>query len=45
MSVEGLKYLYDENLYTNDQFKIFVVCKWITAEEYKTITGVEYQVL
>ncbi|UXU56803.1 XkdX family protein [Staphylococcus agnetis] len=45
MSLEGLKYLYDEKLYTNEQFKIFVVCKWITAEEYKAITGVEYQVL
>ncbi|MCO4347524.1 XkdX family protein [Staphylococcus agnetis] len=45
MSLEGLKYLYKEKLYTNEQFKIFVVCKWITAEDYKDITGVEYQVL
>ncbi|WP_274316350.1 XkdX family protein [Staphylococcus hyicus] len=42
MSLEGLKYLYDEKLYTNEQFKIFVVCKWISKEQYKDITGVEY---
>ena len=42
MSLSSLKYLYDLGLYTNEQFKIFVVCKWITPEEYFSVTGAEY---
>ncbi|REI04077.1 XkdX family protein [Staphylococcus felis] len=44
MSYKNLKYLYDEGLYTNDQFKLFVRVKWITAEQFKEITGVEYDI-
>lgn len=42
MSLSSLKYLYDLGLYTNEQFKVFVVCKWINEGEYYSVTGVEY---
>lgn len=29
-------------LYTTDQVKVFVVAKWITSDDYKTITGQDY---
>lgn len=29
-------------LYTNEQMKIFVKSKWITSEQYKELTDVEY---
>ncbi|VUZ24882.1 Uncharacterised protein [Acetobacterium wieringae] len=40
----SIKRYYDEGRYTNDQVKIFVRAKWITAEQYKTITGEDYTV-
>lgn len=33
---------YKLGLYTADQVKSFVVCGWITAEDYKAITGQTY---
>ncbi|WP_083317834.1 MULTISPECIES: XkdX family protein [Staphylococcus] len=43
MSYNSLKYLYDEGLYTNEQFKIFVRVNWVTPEQYFECTGVEYK--
>lgn len=37
-----IKEFYDMNLYTNDDVKIFVRAKWITVEEYKAITTINY---
>ena len=33
---------YKEGRYTNDNFKLFVRCGWVTSEQYKEVTGVEY---
>ena len=33
---------YKLGLYTADQVKVFVTAGWITAAEYKTITGTDY---
>lgn len=33
---------YDKGFYTDEQMKVFVVANYITAEEYKTITGNDY---
>ncbi|WP_449126343.1 XkdX family protein [Staphylococcus chromogenes] len=42
MWYNNLKYLYEKGHYTNAQFAVFVKAKWITSEEYFSITGVEY---
>lgn len=33
---------YKLGLYTSDNVKAFVVAGWITADDYKTITGADY---
>lgn len=33
---------YNDGYYTNDSLKIFVVKGKITADQYKTITGIDY---
>ncbi|MED3792314.1 XkdX family protein [Niallia alba] len=33
---------YAKGFYTNERMKVFVVSAWITSEEYKEITGVDY---
>lgn len=38
----SIKKYYDEGRYTDEQVKIFVIVKWITPAEYKTITGKTY---
>jgi uncharacterized XkdX family phage protein len=37
-----IKEYYNLKLYTSDDIKIFVKVKWITVDEYKTITNVDY---
>jgi len=39
-----IKEYYDLTLYTRDDVKIFVKANWITAEDYKTITSIDYVV-
>lgn len=34
---------YKEGLYDNDKMKIFVKCDWITADQYKELTGIDYE--
>lgn len=38
----SIKRYYNMGFYTNEQMKIFVVADFITAEQYKEITGGEY---
>lgn len=40
----SIKKYYNMGKYTNEQVKVFVSAGWITAEEYKEITGVDYTV-
>ena len=40
---EKLKFYYDFGLWTIEQMKKAVEKKWITAEEFKTITGEAYK--
>ncbi|PCF81433.1 XkdX family protein [Staphylococcus delphini] len=42
-SFNNIKYFYDRNYYTNDQIKRFVELECINEEEFKEITGVEYE--
>lgn len=35
---------YQRGIYTNENVKIFVKAKWITEEQFKDITGQDYQV-
>ncbi|WP_072060837.1 XkdX family protein [Clostridium novyi] len=37
-----IKEYFDLKLYTIEDVKVFVVARWITEEEFKTITGTEY---
>ncbi|NRT78648.1 XkdX family protein [Clostridium beijerinckii] len=37
-----IKKYYDLKLYNNDDVKIFVQANWITTDEYKTITNIDY---
>ena len=37
-----IKEYYDLKLYTVDDIKVFVQVNWITVDEFKTITGVDY---
>lgn len=37
-----IKDYYDFKLYTNDDMKVFVKVNWITTDEFKTITGIDY---
>lgn len=37
-----IKEYFDLKFYTSDDVKIFVRAKWISEEEYKTITTVNY---
>jgi uncharacterized XkdX family phage protein len=39
----SIKRYYDMGKYTNEQVKIFVMANWITAEQYKEITGEDYE--
>lgn len=39
---EKIKRYYDKGLYTNEQVKVFVVGGKITEEQYKEITGEDY---
>lgn len=34
---------YKAKLYTDEQFKIFVKCGWITESQYQETTGIEYK--
>jgi uncharacterized XkdX family phage protein len=38
----SIKKYYDMGKYTDEQMKVFVGAEWITPEQYKEITGVEY---
>lgn len=33
---------YKEGLYTTDDMKLFVEVQWISADEYKQLTGTDY---
>ena len=37
-----IKEYFDLKLYTSDDVKVFVKVNWITVEEYKAITGIDY---
>ena len=37
-----IKEYYDLNLYDNNDVRIFVKVNWITTDEYKTITSIDY---
>jgi uncharacterized XkdX family phage protein len=39
-----IKEYYDLKLYTTDDVKVFVKVQWITADEFKTITAIDYVV-
>ncbi len=43
MSYKTLKRYYDKGFYTDEDMKVFVDISWLSAEEYKTITKVEYK--
>lgn len=40
-----VKRYYDMKLFPLEQVKKAVLVKWITADEYKTITGLDYEPL
>lgn len=42
MWFETVKGFYKDELYNNDDVKVFVVAKMITKEEYKKITNEDY---
>lgn len=33
---------YQKGYYTDDQMRVFVTAGWITADDYKSITGQDY---
>lgn len=37
-----LKKYYDMGIYTDENMKVFVACRWINAKEYQEITGSIY---
>jgi len=37
-----IKEYFDLKLYTSEDVKIFVKVNWITTDEYKTITNIDY---
>lgn len=37
-----LKKYYDMGIYNDENMKVFVACRWLTAEEYQEITGSIY---
>lgn len=39
----SIKRYYDMGKYINEQLKIFVMANWITEEQYKEITGENYE--
>lgn len=39
---DAIVYYYELGYYNNENMKIFVEAEWITPEQYKGITGVEY---
>lgn len=41
---ENVKRYYDKGLWTKEMVRNAVVKEWITAEEYKEITGEDYNV-
>lgn len=43
MKFSQLKWLYDEGLYTNEQFKVFVKARWITVEQFEEVTQTKYE--
>ena len=44
MWYDSVKRYYNMGFYTNEQMKIFVVAEFITVEQYKEITGEEYDI-
>ena len=42
MWYDSVKRYYNMGFYTNEQMKVFVVAEFITVEQYKEITEVEY---
>ncbi|MEH6940764.1 XkdX family protein [Bacillus sp. JJ722] len=38
----SIKEYYELGFYNNENMKLFVKVKYITAEQYKEITGIEY---
>lgn len=38
----SVKRYYDMGKYTDEQMKVFVQAKWITVNQYKEITEIEY---
>lgn len=40
---EKVKKYYDDGLWSTDKVKNAVVHKWITSDEYKEITGEDYE--
>ncbi|PEZ05572.1 XkdX family protein [Bacillus sp. AFS018417] len=42
MWYEWIKDWYSKGFYTKEEVKVFVKAGWITAEEYKDITGDDY---
>lgn len=42
MWYDSVRRYYNMGFYTNEQMKIFVVAEFITAEQYKEITGEDY---
>lgn len=39
-----IKQYYKAGLYTIDDLPLFIQCGWITADDYKTLTGDDYVV-
>lgn len=37
-----VKQYYKMGLYSNDDLKVFVQTAWITADDFKTLTGTDY---
>ena len=42
MWYDSVKRYYNMGFYTNEEMKVFVVANFITAGQYREITGVEY---
>lgn len=42
MWYDSVRRYYNMGFYTNEQMKIFVIAEFITAEQYKIITGEDY---
>lgn len=42
---ESIIEFYKLGFYTNESFKTFVQAKWITVEEFESVTKVDYETL